>query len=40
MLGLVALPGSYFVWLLGFLLAYAVLTHTVKRWFSRRFGVD
>jgi Mg2+-importing ATPase len=40
MLGFVALPPSYFVWLAGFLLAYAVLTHTVKRWFSRRFGVD
>jgi P-type Mg2+ transporter len=40
MLGFVPLPTSFFVWLLGFLLAYAVLTHTVKRWFSRRFGVD
>ena len=37
-LGLVPLPGTYFVWLLGFLLAYCVLTQVVKRWYICRFG--
>ena len=40
MLGFVALPPSYFGWLVAFLVSYAILTHTVKRWFARRFGVD
>jgi Mg2+-importing ATPase len=39
-LGFVPLPGVYFVWLAGFLIAYAVLTHRVKMWFARRFGTD
>ena len=39
-IGLVPLPGIFFVWLAGFLLAYSVLTHTVKMWFARRFGTD
>jgi Mg2+-importing ATPase len=34
------LPRVYFLWLAGFLLAYSVLTHTVKMWFARRFGLD
>jgi P-type Mg2+ transporter len=38
--GFVRLPGVYFAWLAGFLLAYGVLTHTVKTWFYRRFGTD
>ena len=37
-LGLVPLPGIYFVWLLGFLLAYCILTQFIKRWYIRRFG--
>ena len=37
-IGLVPLPGIYFVWLMGFLLVYCVLTQVVKRWYIRRFG--
>jgi Mg2+-importing ATPase len=36
----VPLPLSYWWWILGFLLCYAVITHTVKRWFIRKFGTD
>ena len=36
--GLVPLPGIYFVWFMGFLLAYCVLMRVVKRWYIRRFG--
>lgn len=36
-LGLLPLPGVYWVWLAGFLLAYSIITHTVKRWFIKRF---
>ncbi|MCC6819471.1 MAG: magnesium-translocating P-type ATPase [Verrucomicrobia subdivision 3 bacterium] len=39
-LGFVPLPAIYFVWLAGFLVTYAVLTHGVKLWFARRFGTD
>jgi Mg2+-importing ATPase len=39
-LGLVPLPGIFFVWLAGFLVAYCFITHFVKTWFARRFGVD
>jgi P-type Mg2+ transporter len=39
-LGFTRLPGSYFLWLAGFLLGYSVLTHGVKMWFHRRFGSD
>jgi len=37
-LGLVALPGSYFLWLAAILLTYAVLTQIVKGWYIRKFG--
>jgi len=37
---LVPLPLSYWWWILGFLLCYAVLTHNVKRWFIGKFGTD
>ncbi len=36
--GLVALPAAYFLWILGFLLAYAAMAHAVKTWFFKRFG--
>jgi len=36
-IGLVPLPWSYFPWLAGTLLAYALLTQTVKLWYIRRF---
>ena len=39
-LGLVPLPPVFFAWMAGFLLAYGILTHTVKMWFYRRFGSD
>jgi Mg2+-importing ATPase len=40
MLGFVALPGIYWLWIAGFLVLYCVLTHLVKAWFFKRFGVD
>jgi len=40
LLGFTPLPPVYFVWLAAFLAGYAVLTHSVKTWFARRFGSD
>ncbi|HVT72723.1 MAG TPA: magnesium-translocating P-type ATPase [Lacunisphaera sp.] len=39
-LGFEPLPPAFFAWLAAFLLAYSVLTHTVKMWFARKFGPD
>jgi Mg2+-importing ATPase len=39
-IGLTPLPPMFFVWIAGFLLTYSVLTHAVKMWFVRRFGLD
>ena len=39
-LGFVPLPAIYWAWIAGFLAAYCVLTHLVKSWFFRKFGVD
>jgi Mg2+-importing ATPase len=39
-LGLVPLPPIFFAWMVVFLIAYSVLTHSVKMWFVRRFGLD
>jgi P-type Mg2+ transporter len=39
-LGLVPLPKVYWFWIAGFLAAYGVLTHAMKTWFNRRFGVS
>ena len=39
-LGLVVLPTIYWVWVGGFLLTYAAITHGVKTWFIRRFGAE
>ena len=39
-IGLVPLPLVFFLWMAGFLLLYSVMTHTVKMWFARRFGLD
>ncbi len=39
-LGFTPLPAVFFLWLAGFLVTYAVLTHVVKTWFGRRFGSD
>jgi Mg2+-importing ATPase len=38
--GFVPLPPVYWLWIFGFLLCYAVLTHRVKTWFFNKFGVD
>jgi Mg2+-importing ATPase len=38
--GFVPLPASYWIWIAGFLLCYSVLTHSVKVWFHRKFGID
>jgi Mg2+-importing ATPase len=38
--GLVPLPGIYWVWIAGFLIAYSVLTHLVKLWFQEKYGLD
>jgi Mg2+-importing ATPase len=39
-LGFVPLPPLYWIALLSILLSYAVLTHLMKTWFVRRFGLD
>jgi len=39
-LGMVPLPALYWVWIIAFLIAYAVLTSIVKNWFFKRFGGD
>jgi len=38
--GFVPLPAIYWVWITGFLIAYVALTHFVKVWFFKRFGMD
>ncbi len=40
LLGFTPLPLVLFVGLAGFLVAYSILTHSVKMWFARRFGMD
>lgn len=37
-IGLVALPASYFPWLIGILLSYCLLTQLVKNWYVKKFG--
>ncbi|XHR26999.1 MAG: magnesium-translocating P-type ATPase [Chthoniobacteraceae bacterium] len=39
-LGLVPLPGIYWAWIAGFLIAYSVLTHFMKTWFHKKYGID
>jgi Mg2+-importing ATPase len=38
--GFVPLPAVFWVWIGGFLLCYSVLTHLVKVWFFRNYGID
>ena len=38
--GFVPLPAVYWLWIAGFLLCYSVLTHSVKVWFHRKYGID
>jgi Mg2+-importing ATPase len=40
LLGLVPLPPLYWAWLALFMVLYAGLTHLVKTWFFKKFGVD
>jgi P-type Mg2+ transporter len=40
LLGLVPLPPLYWAWLGLFIILYAVITHLVKSWFFKKFGVD
>jgi Mg2+-importing ATPase len=40
LLGFVPLPAVYWLWIAGFLVTYCALTHLVKSWFFRKFGVD
>lgn len=37
-LGFVPLPYTYWLWILGFLLTYSVITHFVKVWFLKKYG--
>ncbi len=37
-LGMVPLPSVYWLWIVAFLLCYAILTHYVKTWFFNRYG--
>jgi Mg2+-importing ATPase len=39
-LGFVPLPAIFWAWLGGFIVLYCVITHLVKTWFFRKFGVD
>jgi len=39
-LGMVPLPGRFFIWLVFILLAYAALAQAVKTWFVRRYGYN
>lgn len=38
-LGLVPLPWTYWLWILAFLFGYTLITHRVKVWFFRRYGM-
>lgn len=39
-IGLVPLPASFWGWLVLFLISYSVITHHVKVWFFKKFGVE
>lgn len=39
-IGLIPLPGIFFAWLALFAILYSIMTHMVKSWFYRRFGMD
>ncbi len=39
-LGFVPLPAHYWLWIAGFLLSYSIITHFVKSWFFKKFGVN
>ena len=37
--GFVPLPAQYWLWIAGFLISYSVLTHFIKTWFFKKYGV-
>jgi Mg2+-importing ATPase len=39
-LGMVPLPGIFWLWMLLFMVSYAFLCHYVKVWFHKKFGAD
>jgi len=39
-LGMVPLPPIFWLFILGTILCYVTLTHTVNAWFARKFGID
>ena len=39
-LGFEPLPAVFFLWMVGFLVTYSILTHRMKMWFIHRFGLD
>ncbi len=39
-LGFFPLPPILWVWIVGFLIAYAFLCHAMKVWFYKKFGAD
>jgi Mg2+-importing ATPase len=39
-LGLIALPKSFWAWMVATILAYITLTHNIKTWFVKRYGAD
>lgn len=39
-IGLTALPGAYFPWLIAMLVSYCLLTQLVKQWFVKKFGFN
>jgi Mg2+-importing ATPase len=38
--GFVPLPSTYWLWIAGFLVSYSILTHFVKTWFFKKYGVE
>jgi Mg2+-importing ATPase len=40
MLGMTALPRSFWLWMVATVVLYMILTHNVKSWFIRRYGTD
>jgi Mg2+-importing ATPase len=38
--GFTPLPPVFFAWMFAFLVAYSLITHTVKAWFYRRFEAE
>jgi Mg2+-importing ATPase len=39
-LGFVPLPAIYWLWITGFLILYGIITHFIKIWFFKKYGVN